>query len=149
MWIDALLAYAHFTAAFVLFAFLSIEVYLVRGRIDPARALELRRSDAWYWGAMAAVIATGIARLYLGAKGAAFHTQAWPLYVKLALLAATIAFSLRPAAAFRRWMKPAQADARWIAPDAERIAVRRHLMAAIHVAALIPLAAVLMARGLG
>jgi putative membrane protein len=143
MWIDALLGYLHFTAVFAFFAFLSIELYLVRSSLDAARARELARANIWYWGSVAAVAATGVARLFAGAKGAAFHVHAWPLYAKLLLFVAVAGLTLKPAAAYRRWVAAGTA-----VPDAERIAVRGRLMAAVHAAALIPLLAALMARGL-
>jgi putative membrane protein len=39
-------------------------------------------------------------------------------------------------------------DAAWRVPDAERKAARRIVMIELHIAALIPLAAVIMSRGL-
>lgn len=144
MWFDALLAYLHFTAVFAFFAFLSIELYLVRSTVDAARASELARADLWFWGSTVAVAVTGIARLFAGAKGAAFYTHAWPLYAKLVLLAVVAVLCLKPAAAYRRWAAPGAADV----PEAERTAVRRRLMGIVHAASLIPLLAVLMARGL-
>ncbi|APV52057.1 hypothetical protein BWI17_21730 [Betaproteobacteria bacterium GR16-43] len=147
MWLDAILAYLHFTAVFVFFAFLSIEAWLLRSPVFAARAGELLRADAWYWGATAAVLVTGLARLFLGAKGEAFYLHA-PLYVKLALFAAAAGLSLAPSATFRRWVREAAQAQHWTAPESERVHARRRMMLVVHVAAAIPLAAVLMARGL-
>jgi putative membrane protein len=147
MWLDALFAYLHFTAAFAFFAFLSVELYLVRSPLDAGRVRELCRADLWYWGCAAAVLATGLARLALGAKGASLHLDAWPFWAKLALFGLAAAMSAAPSAAFRRWRR-ALGDPRFAVPEAERAGARKRLMATIHVAALIPLLAVLMARGL-
>ena len=148
MWLDATLAYLHFTAVFAYFAFLSIELYLVRTPLDGARVPELRRADAWHRGSIAAVVATGLARLAFGAKGLAFYAASWPLYAKLVLFAAAAGLCLAPSAAFRRWARSAAADPDWRVPDAERLAARRRLMSAVHIIALAPLLAAFMARGL-
>ena len=63
MWIDALLAYAHYTAAFLLFAFLTVEIYLLRLPQGADIVRLLVRADHWYLGCLAAAAATGRARL--------------------------------------------------------------------------------------
>ena len=50
LWIDALLAYLHFTAIFLLFAFLTVEVLLIRGALDQPSVRILGRVDLWYFG---------------------------------------------------------------------------------------------------
>jgi len=148
MWLDATLAYLHFSAVFIFFGFLSIELWLVRSPVDAARAGELRRADVWYWGAAAAVLLTGAARLFLGARGFAFHAHSGPLYLKVLLFGAIAALSLAPRVTFRHWAREAATVPRWKAPEAQRLGTRRRLMATLHIAALLPLLAALMARGL-
>ena len=148
MWTDAIFAYLHFTALFVFFAFLSIETWPLRTPVDGARAAELALADRWYWGSFAAVLVTGLARVFFGAKGVAFLVHGYSLPVKLVLVAAVAFLSLAPRAAFRRWSREAAANPQWRASDPERLRARGRLMLVVHIASLIPLLAVVMARGL-
>jgi putative membrane protein len=149
MWLDAILAYLHFTAIFVLFSFLVVETMMMRGALDMAAVRLLGRVDVWYFGAAIAVLATGFARLVWGAKGADFYLSAWPIYVKVALFLAVGMISVGPTLRFIRWRRMFERDAAWRVPDAVRRHVRRMIMVEVHLAALIPLFAVIMARGLG
>jgi putative membrane protein len=149
MWLDAILAYLHFTAILVLFSFLVVETMMMRGALDMAAVRLLGRVDVWYFGAAIAVLATGFARLVWGAKGADFYLSAWPIYVKVGLFLAVGMISVGPTLRFIRWRRMFERDAAWRVPDAERRHVRRMIMVEVHLAALIPLFAVIMARGLG
>jgi putative membrane protein len=149
MALDAVLSYLHFTAIFVLFAFMTVEVVLMRGTLDLERVLLLGRCDIWYFGAAAAALFTGFLRLGLGAKGASFYTGDWPLYVKIGLFVAVGLLSVKPTLTFIRWKRTMEKDPSWRVPEEERRSIRKILMAEVHLAALIPVFAVIMARGLG
>ncbi len=149
MWIDAILAYLHFTAIFILFAFLGVEIVLIRGALDAAAIRLLGRVDLAYFGAAAAVLVTGFLRLVLGAKGPDFYLNSWPIYVKLALFLAVGLISVTPTLAFIRWRRALDHEAQWKVPEEERARMRRLIMIEVHLAALIPLIAVIMSRALG
>ena len=149
MWLDAILAYLHFTAIFLLFSFLVVETMMMRGALDAPAVRLLGRVDIWYFGAAIAVLATGFMRLVWGAKGAEFYLSAWPIYVKVGLFLAVGMISVGPTLRFIQWRRLFERDAAWRVPDAERRHVRRLIMLEVHLAALIPLFAVIMARGLG
>jgi len=149
LWLDAALAYLHFTAIFVLFAFLSIEVVLLKGELAAATIRQLGRMDLWYFGAAMVVLATGFARLVFGAKGADFYFSSWPIYVKLGLFFAVAAISVTPTMRFIQWRRMLDHDPAWRVPPDEQRSMRRLVMIEVHLAALIPLVAVIMARGLG
>jgi len=147
LWLDALFAYLHFTAIFLLFAFLTVEVMLLRGSLDAAAIRLLGRVDLWYFGSAIAALVTGFLRLGAGAKGADFYLSGWPIYVKLALFFAVAIVSIQPTLTFIRWRKAVD-DPSWKLEEQERKRMRRYLMIELHLAALIPLVAVIMARGL-
>lgn len=149
MWLDALLAYAHFIAVFLLFGFLTVQIMLLRGELDAARVLLLARCDAWYGGSAMAMILTGLLRIFAGAKGAAFYTGNPVFWLKMALVAGVALLSLRTTFVILAWARAARADAQFAPADASRAQARRAKMIEVHVAALVPLAAVLMARGVG
>ena len=149
MWLDAILAYLHFTAIFLLFSLLVAETMLVRGSLDAWVVRLIGRLDLWYFGSAFAVLLTGFARLVFGAKGPDFYLGAWPIYVKLALFLAVGVISISPTLRFIQWRRELDHDPAWRVPEAERARVRRLLMIEVHLAALIPLVAVIMSRGLG
>jgi len=149
LWIDALLAYLHFTAIFLVFAFLTVEVMLMRGALEPPAIRLLGRIDLWYFGSAIAALATGFLRLAFGAKGADFYLASWPVYVKIGLFLAVALISVQPTLTFVRWRRALDHEPAWRVDDAERRRMRRYLMLEVHLAALIPLFAVIMSRGLG
>ena len=149
MWIDAILAYLHFTAIFVFFSFLVVETMMMRGALDGVAVRLLGRVDLWYFGAAIAVLITGFLRLVYGAKGADFYLSSWPIYVKLGLFLLVGILSVGPTLRFIQWRRMFERDAAWSVPQEERRRVRRTIMIEVHLAAVIPLFAVIMARGLG
>jgi putative membrane protein len=149
MWLDAVLAYLHFTAIFILFAFLSIEVVLLKRALDAGAVRLLGRIDIWYFGAAIVVLVTGFLRLVLGAKGPDFYLQSWPIYVKVGLYLVVAVVSVTPTLVFIRWRRELDHDAAWQVPAGELARMRRLVMIELHLAAMIPLVAVIMARGLG
>jgi putative membrane protein len=149
MWLDAILAYLHFTAIFVFFSFLVVETMMMRSTLDAAAVRVLGRVDIWYFGAGVAVLVTGFSRLVWGAKGADFYLSAWPVYVKVLLFLVVGALSVAPTLRCIRWRRRFGRDPPWRVPEAERRLVRKLVMIEVHIAALIPLFAVIMARGLG
>jgi putative membrane protein len=149
MWLDAFLAYLHFTAIFLVFSFLVVETMMMRGALDAPAVRLLGRVDLWFFGSAIAALATGFMRLVWGAKGPDFYLASWPLYVKLALFVAVGIVSVGPTLRFVRWRRMFERDPAWTVPDDERRLVRRLVMVEVHLAAFIPLAAVIMSRGLG
>ena len=148
MWLDALLAYLHFSAVFVLFAFLTVEVMLARGDLDARAVGLLRRVDYWYVGAAIAALVTGVSRAIWGAKGWGFHSGDGVFWLKVAAFSVVAILSIAPTRAYGRWKRLADAGPGFVVPEEERRRMRRYLMGELHVAALIPLLAVIMSRGL-
>jgi putative membrane protein len=149
MWLDAALAYLHFAAIFTLFAFLTAQAVLLRAQLDERLVRLLGRADIWAAASAGAVLVTGFLRAGLGAKGGDFYFNAWPIYVKIAMFVAVGLISIKPTLAYIRWRKAYEQDPAWRVPDAEHAATRKLVMMEVHIGALIPLVAVIMARGLG
>ena len=148
MVLDAILAYLHYTAIFLLFAFMTAQLVLVRGPLDMRVVRLLGRMDLWYFGSAIAALATGFLRATLGAKGADFYFNAWPIYAKLVLFIAIGVISVKPTLMFIQWRRAFEKDASWRVPADEQARVRRLMMIEVHLAALIPVFAVIMSRGL-
>jgi len=149
MWLDAILAYLHFAAIFMLFAFLTTQAILIRAPLEARMVRLIGRTDLWYFGSAFAVLVTGFLRAVLGAKGADFYFNSWPIYAKIALFLAVGVISVKPTMTFIQWRRAQDSDASWQVPPDEQAKVRRLIMIEVHLAALIPVFAVIMSRGLG
>lgn len=149
MWLDAALAYLHYMAIFILFAFLTMQAMVLRRPLDQHAVRLLGRADLWYAGAAIAALVTGMLRAGAGAKGFDFYFSAWPIYVKIAIFVCVGLMSIKPTLTFIRWRRAYEQDASWVVPATEHARTRRIVMAEVHLAALIPIVAVIMARGLG
>lgn len=146
---EALLAYAHILAFLTLVVFISSEAALCRPEWLNATVVErLVTVDRVYGIAAGAVFVTGLARIFLGAKGGAYYGGNWLLWVKVGLFAAVGLMSIRPTLRFIRWRKALRAGGQLPSADEVR-QVRRWVMQQAHVIPFIPLAAVFLARGYG
>jgi putative membrane protein len=149
MALDAVLAYLHYISIFTLFAFLTTQAMLLRQVLDAPLIRLVGRVDLWYFGSAIAALATGFLRAGLGAKGGDFYFGSWPIYLKIALYFVVAILSVYPTLAFVRWRRALEHDAHWRPPASEQARYRKLVMVQLHVAALIPAVAVIMARGLG
>jgi putative membrane protein len=149
MVLDAILAYLHFMSIFVLFAYMVVETVMLRGTLDAERIRRLGRVDVIYFGAAMAVLATGLLRAIFGMKGADYYFSWWPIYAKLGTFVVIGVLSVIPTLAYIRWRRMLERDPDWKVPADEQKKMRRIVMIQLHLAALIPVFAVIMARGLG
>jgi putative membrane protein len=149
MVLDALVAYLHYAAILLVAGFLVAEAMLLRGELGQRDLAALVRSDVAYGLSAILVLATGLARVFYGAKGAAFYGDNPVFWVKVGLFLAVGLISIRPTVVFARWRRAARAGAGFSVPAAEVRGARRYVLVELHLLALVPLAAVLMARGIG
>jgi putative membrane protein len=84
-----------------------------------------------------------------GAKGWAFYAHNPVFHLKLGLFVLVGLLSILPTRAFLRWRRARRADAAYRVPETEWRRARRWVVVELHLIALIPLAAVIMSRGLG
>jgi putative membrane protein len=149
MTLEALLAYAHLLAILTLVVFISSEAALCRPEWMNAKVVErLGKVDMIYGIAAGLVLVTGIARTWWGIKGTGWYWTNGLLHLKLALFIAVGLMSIKPTLMFRRWRKTLEAGGALPAEGDVRIA-RKWVMIQAHLIALIPLAAVFLARGFG
>jgi len=149
MLLDATLAFLHFTAILLVAGFLVAEAMLLRGDLGARDISALVRSDIGFAASAVLALATGLARVFFGAKGAAFYADDPLFWAKLGLFLAIGLISIRPTLAFLRWRRAARDAAGFSVPAAETKSARRTVLVELHLLALLPLAAVLMARGIG
>ncbi len=149
MTLESLLAYAHLLAILTLVVFISSEAALCRSDWINAKVVQrLGRVDLIYGIAAGLVLLTGLARTWWGIKGVPWYWSNGLLHLKLALFVAVALMSIKPTLMFRRWRK--QLAAGGPLPDETQVrTARKWVMIQAHLIALIPLAAVFMARGFG
>ena len=149
MTLEALLAFLHISAVLAIVVFLTSETAICRPEWLNATVVErLVIVDRIYGIAAVAVLLTGLARIFLGMKGAGWYGSNWLLWTKVGMFALVALMSIRPTLRFIAWRKALRADGSLPSADEVR-AVRRWVMWQAHIVPFIPLPAVFLARGYG
>ena len=145
---EPLLSYLHYLSIILLGAFLTAQLVVCRPPLGAAQVRQLPRLDIAYFAAAILALVTGLLRLFFYAKGVGFYLPNPAFSVKMVLYVAIALISIVPTRHFLRWRRAL--DAGGPPPDAAAVSrVRRLLHVELGLAALMPLAAVLMARGIG
>ena len=149
MTLEALLAYAHIMAFLMLATFMTSETALCRA--DWLNAAVVRRLTWLNWLSLisgALVLLTGLARIAWGVKGSAWYWSQPLLHAKITLWLIMLVLSWLAGRRYAGWR--AQLEATGALPEAAALkATRRLVMWAAHLMVLVPLLAVLLARGVG
>jgi putative membrane protein len=149
MVLESILAYLHISAILALVVFISSEAALCRPEWMNATVVErLVTVDRIYGISAAAVLVTGLLRIFLGVKGSGYYLGNWLLHVKIAAFIVVALISIAPTLRFLRWRKALRADGSLPPADEVRRA-RKLVMLQAHIIPFIPLAAVFLARGFG
>lgn len=149
MWSDALLAYLHYLSIFTLIVFVTAEAVVLRPDMTPAIRKRLAIYDAVYGASAGAVLISGLLLLFYGAKGVGvLRAQPGLPYQDGAVRPGSAdvdpAHPRHPALEGQGKTLPD-----FVPTPAEIAKVRRWVMLEAHLIIFIPLAAVLMARGIG
>jgi len=145
---DALLAWLHFLAIFLLVAVLTAQAVLLRPGISPTHVFRLAFYDRIYLLSASGVVVTGALRLALGVKGADFYLGNPWFHAKIGFFILIGACSIPPTRSFIRWRRQAKLLPGYVPEVADIARARRWVMWEAHLLPLVPLCAVLMARGL-
>lgn len=147
---DLALAIVHHLIVFGLAAVLAAELALMRpAAMSPQTVKLLGRFDAAYGMLSLAILAAGAIRVMYGAKGADFYLHNHAFWAKIAAFAVVGLISIKPTMRIAAWQKALKADAAYMPPLDEVGTLRKTLLIEIHVFALIPIFAAMMARGVG
>jgi putative membrane protein len=146
---DAALSYLHFAFAFILVGALAAEAFVLRLPVDGRVARLLLRMDVFYAIAAVGVIAAGVARVFWGAKGADYYAAQPFFWAKMATFAVVGLISIAPTRAYFAWVKAAKTNPAFAVAEADSKRARLFVMIELHLLALVPLFAALMARGIG
>jgi len=145
---EPLMAYLHYLAIVLTAGFLTAEMAVCRPGIGAEQVRLLPRLDLLFFVSALLALATGLLRLFFYAKGLGFYLPNPFFIVKMALYLAIALLSIKPSLAFIRWRKTLLASGELPSPDAIAGA-RRLIHVELALLALMPLMAVLMARGIG
>jgi putative membrane protein len=146
---DILLAIAHHLLVFAIAAALAAELALTWRPGAPGAVRLIAGIDAAYGALASGVIVVGILRVIYGAKGYAFFVHNPVFWAKMVVFAAIGLLSIGPTRQILQWRKQQASHIEFIPPAAEVMAVRRTLMVEAGLFLLLPVLAVLMARGWG
>lgn len=146
---DALLAWIHYLAIFLLIVAMAAQTVLLRPPPTDIAVRRLAIYDRVYLASAIAVLITGLLRLTLGAKGAAFYMANPWFHAKMALFIIIALCSIPPTMAFLRWRKQAKNHPGYTPTPTEFKKIRRWVMLEVHLLTFLPLFAALMARGIG
>ncbi|MBL8546708.1 MAG: DUF2214 family protein [Hyphomonadaceae bacterium] len=146
---DAALSFLHFAFALILVGALAAEAFMLRLPVDGRVARLLLRADLFYGISAVGVILAGVARVFWGAKGAAYYADQPFFWAKMAVFGVIGLISIAPTRAFLRWVRQAGQDAAFAVTEADAKRVRGLVMIEVHLLALLVLFAALMARGVG
>lgn len=147
---DLVLAIVHHLIVFGIASVLAAELALMRpAAMSPQTVRLLGRFDAAYGILAIAILVVGFLRVAYGAKGAEFYTHNPVFWAKVGAFAVVGLVSIRPTLRILAWQKRAKADAAFVPPPDEVSTLRRTMLLEIHVFALIPIFAAMMARGVG
>lgn len=144
---EVVAAYAHFTGILALGAVLFAE-WLLLAQPGSRYLRRIALLDLAYLLLAVVVLTSGIARLLWFGKGAAFYLHNPVFWIKLSLFAAIGLISIPPTRCFLRWRR-ASAEPTYSPHPGEVIYARRFVLAELLLLVLIPLTAVLAARGIG
>jgi putative membrane protein len=147
---DFLLASIHHLIVFALAAVLAAELALMRpAAMSPPTVKLLGRFDAAYGMLALAILVVGFIRVWYGAKGPDYYLHNHAFWAKIAAFAVVGLVSIPPTLRIAGWKKSLKADAAFMPPLPEIGKLRRWLLIEVHVFALIPIFAAMMARGVG
>ena len=148
MTLEALLAGLHILAILSLVVFLASQAALCRGEwMNAAVVRRLSRVDMIYGLTAVAVLLTGFARTWWGMKGLGWYWHQPLLHFKFGMFVVIGLISIKPTLTYRRWLK-ALDGAGTLPAESEIRATRRLVMLQAHLLILIPIAAVMLARGI-
>ena len=149
MWLDAILAYCHFIGIMLLASFLGAEALLLRTDLRAQTIETLTYADIGYFLSAGIVLLAGALRLGLSPNGLMFYADNMLMWIKVGLFFAIALLSLIPTSRFLRWRHKVRMDPGFKVQPDEVTSTRRMVFIELHLLAILPLLAVLLARGIG
>ena len=141
---DVVLASIHHLFVFSLVAVLFAELVVAGGVPDAARLRQLGRLDGAYGALAGGILIAGFVRAAYGAKGMAYYAGNPVFWAKIGVFLIVGLISIVPTVRLVRWRKAGTL------PDTAALrSLRRWIAYEVALLPLIPILAVVMARGIG
>jgi len=145
--LEPVMAYLHYLAIIMTGAFLTAEMAVCRPGMRPEQVRLLSRLDGLFFGFALGALGTGLLRLVFFAKGVAYYVHNPFFWLKMALYVTISLISITPTVQFIKWNRALASGG--APPDSAAVAkARRWVHIELGLFALLPLMAVLMARGI-
>jgi putative membrane protein len=145
---EPLIAYLHYLSIILTGGFLVGELVVCRPGVTREQLRRLPILDVVFFASALTALATGLLRLFFYSKGVDFYVGNPFFWVKMALYVIIATLSIKPTLTFIRWKRSIAGGG--TAPTGDEIAsVRRFIHIELGLLALMPLMAVLIARGIG
>lgn len=146
--LEPLVTYLHYLSMVFIGAFLTAEMAVCRPGMRPEHVRLLPRLDSFYFASALVALGTGLLRLFFYAKGVGFYVPNPFFWVKMVLYVTIAVISIAPTVQFIKWNRALAAGG--AVPDGAAVGrARRWVHIELGLLALVPLMAVLMARGIG
>ena len=142
-------AYIHFASIIALGGILMAELVLYRQDITLGQARLLQRLDLHYLLAAVLVLGSGVARVLWFAKETSFYLDNPVFWAKMAVFLVIALISVAPTIHYLRWSPRLKQGHRPEISDKQYSRIKRYLVVELVLLLLMPLLAVLMARGIG
>jgi putative membrane protein len=143
------LAFLHHAAFVAIFAFLMIELVLLRLELTPAVARTILRMDAAYGIAALVLLVVGLSRVFYTEKGSFYYFHSGTFIAKLTLFVIVGLLSIYPTMQFVRWRHALREQRPLVCDAATRGRLRMLVHIELTLLLVIVLLAVMMARGVG
>src|SRR5215510_4305635 len=146
---QVLTAYLHFLGMMILMATLLAEHVMLHAQMPPVHLQRVARTDLFYGIAAGVVFLTGLLRFAYFGKGIHFYLGNPLFYVKVGMFLLVALISIYPTVQFLSWRNMLKQD-QMPAVDTPRVTrLRSVIRLELGLLLVIPLLAVLIARGIG
>jgi putative membrane protein len=108
MYLPAIMAFLHHTAAFTVAAALAVEVALFKPPLTAIQARRIIATDILFGISAAALLIIGLLRVFLYEKGSAYYFSNVFFLTKLSLFVLAGLISIYPTVLYLSWRKPLQ-----------------------------------------
>ena len=146
---EFIIAYLHYISLMLLFATLFTEHLLLKPNLSVKQAKSLVVTDSLYGLSAVTVLVTGLLRLIYFGKGVSFYMKNPYFHTKLTLFIIVGLLSIWPTRQILSWRKGLKNDQAPSLNDAKIKKLQMFVRVELLLVLLIPLLAVLMARGYG
>jgi putative membrane protein len=141
---EVLISYLHFVGFAAMASALALELVMFRTEVSGEVARRLARIDGLYGASALVVLGSGLMKLLVFGKPASYYMQNGLFHVKITLFVVALLLSIYPAIKFIKNRKTPD-DGQAVFPGAIGVLLKIQLLFLL----LIPMLAVMMARGYG